>query len=151
MGPRWTQAWRFRGGGIGDFGGGSLEEHPRQWLAAQWPGLSFVECRAAQSYQARPEKAQAPSRAPFDRAGICVGLGAPYPPSCAVIDGCPLKSFFMEPASRALNISHVDSDGVCRGWLTWQLIPVHAKRVVIVAELPQRFAYDVRHDLRRIA
>ena len=80
-----------------------------------------------------------------------VGLGAPYPPSCAVIDGCPLKSFFMEPASRALNISHVDSDGVCRGWLTWQLIPVHAKRVVIVAELPQRFAYGVRHDLRRIA
>ena len=81
----------------------------------------------------------------------CVGLGAPYPPSCAVIDGCPLKSFFMEPASRALNIGYVDSDGVCRGWLTWQLIPVHAKRVVIVAELPQRFAYGVRHDLRRIA
>ena len=81
----------------------------------------------------------------------CVGLGAPYPPSCAVTDGCPLKSFFMEPASRALNISHVDSDGVCRGWLTWQLIPIHAERVVIVAELPQRFAYDERHDLRRVA
>ena len=27
-----------KGGGIGSFGGGSLE-HPRQWLAAQWLGL----------------------------------------------------------------------------------------------------------------
>ena len=26
------------GGGIGGFGGGSLE-HPRQWLGAQWAGL----------------------------------------------------------------------------------------------------------------
>ena len=48
----------------------------------------------------------------------CVGLGAPYPPSCAVIDGCPLKSFFMEPGDRALNISHVDRAGVYTGWCT---------------------------------
>ncbi len=128
--------------------------HPRQWLGAQWPGLPLLECRVAQSCQARPERAQAPSSgtAGGHRLSVLagVGLGAPYPPSCAVIEGCPLKSFFMEPASRALNISHVDSDGVCRGRLTWQLIPVHAERVVIVAELPQRFAHDVRHDLRRM-
>ena len=31
-------ACTVKGGGIGSFGGGSLE-HPRQWLGAQWPGL----------------------------------------------------------------------------------------------------------------
>ena len=29
-----------KGGEIGDFGGGSLE-HPRQWLGAQWIGLTL--------------------------------------------------------------------------------------------------------------
>ena len=44
-------AWQVTGGCIGGFGGGSLE-HPRQWLGAQWAGLSPWECRAAQSRQA---------------------------------------------------------------------------------------------------
>jgi len=32
-------AWMVKRGGIGGFGGGSLE-HPRPWLGSQWLGLS---------------------------------------------------------------------------------------------------------------
>ncbi len=49
-----------KGGDVGGFGGGSLEQ-PRQWLGAWWAGLSPWECRAAQSRQARPEEAHEPS------------------------------------------------------------------------------------------
>ena len=49
-----------KGGGIGSFGGGSLE-HPRQWLAAQWLGLFLGVYRAAQSRQVRLDEAQEPS------------------------------------------------------------------------------------------
>eukprot|EP00964_Phaeocystis_antarctica_P018194 scaffold10072_cov27-Phaeocystis_antarctica.AAC.2 len=48
------------GGEIGGFGGGSLE-HPRWWRGAPSGPASSWECRAAQSYQARPKEAQAPS------------------------------------------------------------------------------------------
>ena len=34
-----SRAWMVKGGGIGGFGGGSLE-HPRPWLGSQWLGLS---------------------------------------------------------------------------------------------------------------
>ena len=55
-----------KGSGIGGFRGGWLE-HPRQWLGAQWPGLSPWMSRAARSRQAppeepRPKEAQEPSR-----------------------------------------------------------------------------------------
>ena len=44
-----------------EVGGGGQLEHPRQWLGAQWAGLSPRECRAAQSRQERPEEVQRPS------------------------------------------------------------------------------------------
>ena len=51
-----------KGGEIGGFGGGSLE-HPRQWLGAQWSGLSSpgsaAPPRAARG--ALCEEAQEPS------------------------------------------------------------------------------------------
>lgn len=41
------QRLRAKGIGIGNFGGGWLEQ-PRQWLGIQWPGNSVAwECRAA--------------------------------------------------------------------------------------------------------
>eukprot|EP00964_Phaeocystis_antarctica_P138478 scaffold103143_cov42-Phaeocystis_antarctica.AAC.2 len=48
---------------MGGFGGGSLE-HPRQWLGAQWMGLSPWASRAARSRTNRgsPVEAQEPSR-----------------------------------------------------------------------------------------
>ena len=49
-----------KGGEIGGFGGGWLEQS-RQWLGAQWAGLFPWECRAAQSRRERPEEAQEPS------------------------------------------------------------------------------------------
>ena len=49
-----------KGGGMGGFGGGSLEQ-PRRWLGAQWAGLFPWECGTAQSHQARPEEAQVAS------------------------------------------------------------------------------------------
>ena len=51
-----------KGGGIGGFGGGWLE-HLRQWLGAQWPGLSPWLSRAARSRQGRRGEAQEPSSA----------------------------------------------------------------------------------------
>ena len=45
------------GGGIGGFGGGSLE-HPRRYLGARWAGISPWECITDRSFKARPEEAQ---------------------------------------------------------------------------------------------
>ena len=45
-----------KGSGIGSFGGGALE-HPRQWLGAQWAGLSPGSAespRATESHRAGP-------------------------------------------------------------------------------------------------
>ena len=40
----------------------TLEEHPRQWLGTQWPGLSLgVPSRPEESRQTRPEEVQEPS------------------------------------------------------------------------------------------
>ena len=47
----------FKGGGIGDFGGSSLEQL-RPWQASQWPGPLPWEGRAARSCQARREERQ---------------------------------------------------------------------------------------------
>ena len=49
--------WRLKGGGMGGFGGGWLEQ-PRQWRGAQWAGLFPWKCRAALGRQARPEEAR---------------------------------------------------------------------------------------------
>ena len=66
------QRLRAKGSGIGNFGGGWLEQ-PRQWLGTQWPGHSVAwECRAAQSRLTRPARRRwrvwvVPRRSGFDR------------------------------------------------------------------------------------
>ena len=60
-----SRTWMVNGCGIiGNSGGGELE-HPRQWLGAQWAGLSPWECPTASSRQGRP----------------CEGAGAELGPS----------------------------------------------------------------------
>ena len=55
-----------KGGGIGDFGGGSLE-HPRRWRGVQRPGLC-------------PGCAEPPRARPSHSQGEATPLGAPPPP-----------------------------------------------------------------------
>ena len=65
--------WRAKGGGIVDFEGGSLA-HPRD-LSRRPVGRSPLECRAAQSRQARPEGAQGWNSGTARRRGGVVSEG----------------------------------------------------------------------------
>jgi hypothetical protein len=50
-----------KGNGISGFEGGSLEQHPRQWLGAQWAGPStLLGVPSCPSRQLLPEGAQEP-------------------------------------------------------------------------------------------
>ena len=86
-----------------------------QWLGAQWAGLCSRECRAAQSRQPRPGKAQAtdPGHRPGE-GGSCSTAGpAGLPAACGPTTGTWRRS---HPSDRARRPPATHGAAACNTW-----------------------------------